>query len=176
MNAAEYGKALFLLAKEEGLCDKIKTEAEAIGILLSENPKYITLLDTPALPTEEKNPLLDKAFGGFHEYLLNFMKILVSKRAVYLFSRAYSAYCRAYDEENNILHANAVTAIALNDAQSRALRAKLAAITGKNVNLKNTVDPSIVGGVRLQFDGIQLDSSIENQLESLRKTLKQTNL
>ena len=176
MNAAEYGKALFLLAKEENLCDRIKSEGEAIVTLLSQNPKYITLLDTPALPTAEKTQLLDQAFGHFHVHLLNFMKILVSKRAVYLYSRAYSAFMQAYDEDNNILHAHAVTAVALSDAQKQALVDKLCAITQKNVILKNTVDPAVLGGVRLQFDGVSLDSSIENQLQSLRKALKQTNL
>jgi F-type H+-transporting ATPase subunit delta len=176
LNAAEYGKALFLLAKEEGLCDKIKTEAEAIGILLSENPKYITLLDTPALPTEEKNLLLDKAFGGFHEYLLNFMKILTSKRAMYLFSRAISAYKDAYEEDNNILNAYAVTAVPLSKQQLDALCAKLCKITGKNVLLQNRVDTTLVGGIRLQFDGKQLDATVQTQLASLKKSLKQSTL
>ena len=80
MNPAEYGKALFLLASEEGLTERIMQEAEAVVTLLSENPKYTTLLDTPAVPTAEKTALLDTAFSDLHPHLLNFLKILVTKR------------------------------------------------------------------------------------------------
>ncbi len=176
MDPREYGNALFLLAKEEGITEQIKEEAKTVTELLSKYPKYMTLLDTPAVSTSEKTALIDAAFSDLHIHLLSFLKILVSKRSVYLFSRAYAAYCGAYDEDNNILHAHAVTAVALSDTQTKALTAKLCKITGKNVVLNNTVDKTLVGGVRLQFDGKQLDSSIEAQLATLRQSLKQTNL
>ncbi len=176
MNPIEYGKALFLLCEEEGLTERIKSESEGVVKLLSDNPKYITLLDTPALSNEQKHALLDEAFAPLHEYLLNFMKILVSGRSVYLFSRAYAAFCDAYDTKHNILHAKAVTAIPLNEKQLTAITQKLSEITKKNVVLENTVDPSIVGGVRLQYDGKQLDSSLRARLDALHKSLKQTNL
>jgi F-type H+-transporting ATPase subunit delta len=176
LNPFEYGKALFLLTEEEGLTEQIKTEAEAICRLLSDNPKYITLLDTPALSTAEKCKLLDEAFGTFHEFLLNFMKIMVSKRSVYLFPRAYDAFCDAYDIKHNILHAKAVTAIPMDEKQKTAIIKKLSSITGKNVVLESIVDPTIVGGVRLQYDGKQLDSSLKSRLDALHKSLKQTNL
>ncbi|MBE6637988.1 MAG: ATP synthase F1 subunit delta [Ruminococcaceae bacterium] len=176
MNPIEYGNALFLLAKEEGTCERIKNEAGCVNSLLNSHPKYLTLLDTPAVPNAEKHQLVDTAFLGMHPHLLNFIKILISKRSVYLFPRAYAAYCDAYDEENNILHASAVTAVPLSKEQSDMLTAKLCKITGKNVILNNKIDRSLVGGVRLQFDGKQLDSSIDAQLAALRRSLKQSNL
>ena len=176
MNPIEYGKALFLLSEEEGLTERIQSEGQSVVQLLSDNPKYITLLDTPALSTAEKNRLLDEAFSPFHEYLLNFMKILVSKRSVYLFARAYDAFCDAYDTKHNILHAKAVTAVPLDEKQHAAITKKLSSITQKNVVMENIVDPSIVGGIRLQYDGKQLDSSLRAQLDALHKSLKQTNL
>lgn len=176
MDPREYGNALYLLAKEEGITDTIKEQSEAVARLLSDNQKYITLLDTPAVATSEKIQLIDTAFTDLHTHLLSFLKILVSKRSVYLFPRAYAAYCDAYDEDNNILHAHAVTAVALSEAQANTLTSKLSKLTGKNVVLKNTVDKSLVGGMKLQFDGKQLDGTLEAQLASLRKSLKQTNL
>lgn len=176
MDPREYGNALYLLAKEEGITEKIKEEAAVVSKLLSDNPKYITLLDTPAVTGAEKSNLIDSAFSGLHTHLLSFLKILVSKRSVYLFSRAYAAYCDAYDEDNNILHAHAVTAVALSQAQSSALIGKLSTLTGKNVVLTNTVDKHLVGGMKLQFNGKQLDGTLEAQLVALRKSLKQTNL
>jgi F-type H+-transporting ATPase subunit delta len=176
MDPKEYGKALFLLAKEENITELIWEQAKAVKNLLLENPKYITLLDTPAVPTGEKQSLLQDAFSGLHTHLISFMKILISKRSVYLFPRVVAAYNEAYDEMNNIMHANAITAVPLTITQVGNLTAKLCKITGKNVILQNEIDPSIIGGVRLQFDGKQLDSSLETQLLTLRETIKQSNL
>ena len=176
MNAQEYGKALFLLADEESIADQIKQEAECVAKILLDNPKYVTLLDTPSLSGSEKHQLLDAAFKDLHPHLLNFMKILVTKRCMYLFSHTLSAYCAAYDEKNNILHASAVTAVEMTIAQKENLTKKLSNLTGKTVVLRTVVDPKVLGGVKLQFDGKQLDSSLEAQLASLRATLKQTNL
>ena len=84
MDPREYGNALYLLAKEEGITDTIKEQSEAVARLLSDNQKYITLLDTPAVATSEKIQLIDTAFTDLHTHLLSFLKILVSKRSVYL--------------------------------------------------------------------------------------------
>ena len=176
MNPAEYGKALYLLAKEEEISDIILQQAEQITALLGENQKYVTLLDTPSVTNAEKNALLDKAFSDLHPHLLNFMKILTSKRAMYLFSRAISAYKDAYEEDNNILNAYAVTVVPLNERQLAALTSKLGKITSKNVILQNRVDTSLVGGIRLQFDGKQLDATVQTQLDALKKSLKQSTL
>ena len=176
MNPTEYGKALYLLAKEEEISDIILQQANDITALLNENPKYVTLLDTPSVTNAEKNALLDKAFSDLHQHLLNFMKILTSKRAMYLFSRAISAYKDAYEEDNNILNAYAVTVVPLSKQQLDALCAKLCKITGKNVLLQNRVDTTLVGGIRLQFDGKQLDATVQTQLASLKKSLKQSTL
>ena len=176
MNPAEYGRALYLLAKEEGVSKEILEQSQEVSTLLAQNPKYITLLDTPAVTSGEKLQLLDEAFGGLHVHLLSFLKILASKRAIYLFSKSYTAYKDAYEEDNNILHAYAVTAVSLDEKQSETLTSKLCRITKKNVVLHNSVDPSLVGGIRLQFNGKQLDASIEAQLATLRKSLKQSTL
>lgn len=176
MNPGEYGKALYLLAKEEGIEKEILVQSEQLVKLFSDYPKYITLLDTPAVQSSEKIELLDNAFTGLHVHLLSFMKILVSKRSMYLFPKAFKAYKDAYEEDNNILHAYAVTAVALNQKQFDVLTAKLCKITCKNVILHNTVDTRLVGGIRLQFDGKQLDASIEAQLANLKASLKQSTL
>ena len=56
--------------------------------------------------------------------------------------------------------------------QVEAMKSKLGSITGKTIILKNTIDPSIIGGVKLRYSGIQLDSSIKTRLERFEHALK----
>ena len=54
------------------------------------------------------------------------------------------------------------------------LTAKLEALTGKTVELHSRIDPSCLGGVRLDFDGRQIDGTVRRRLEDIRSILKNT--
>ena len=64
--------------------------------------------------------------------------------------------------------------MSLNPAQTEKLTAKLCQITGKQVKLLNRVDPEVLGGVRLDYDGKQLDDTVSHRLDAVRSLLKST--
>ena len=171
IDAKEYGKALFMLASEEGYADRFFEELTFVSEVLKKNPEYVKLLDTPAVATEEKPGLIDKAFGEVHPYICNFIKILCEKRGVYSFEECKKAYQREYDEYLGVLRAEAVTAYPMTEEQKEALKSKLGKITGKSIILENNIDKSVIGGVRLRYSGKQLDGSVSSRLEALRKKL-----
>ena len=172
IDAKEYGKALFLLAQEEGMADVVAEDLKTVKKLLRENPKYEKLLDTPALMKEEKLRLIDRAFSSLHESVLNLTKLLCEKHSVYQLSRVADAYAVLCDEARGIMRAEALTAVAMTEKQISALTARLSALTGKTVVIKNTVEPGILGGVVLRYEGKQLDGSLKARLESFEKNLK----
>ena len=171
INYQEYGRALFLVAEERGTLKSIYEDAEALSRVLKENPAYTRLMDTPALPTEEKCALIDRAFGSLDADLVNFVKILTERRSFYLFERALTTYRALYDERLGILPVEVVSAVALTQAQASALSAKLSAKTGKRIRLTNTTDPSVLGGLLLRYDGKQIDGTLAVRLEKLSEAL-----
>jgi len=44
-------------------------------------------------------------------------------------------------------------------------------MTGKNVVLTETVDPSVLGGLRLDMGGKRLDGTVQRHLERLREEI-----
>ena len=120
---------------------------------------------------EEKLRLIDEAFSGADEYVLNIIKMLCEKRAVHLFSAVCDAFYTLYDEARGIERVEAVTAVAMTDGQKCAMKKKLEAITGKTIVLENKLDPSIIGGVVLRYSGVQLDGSIKSRLDEFKKNL-----
>lgn len=169
-----YGKALYELAAEGGTDDRVREESEVIRAALEENPRYVTLLDTPAVSTEEKQALLREAFGNAEPMLFNFLNLLCEKRAFRDFPACADAYNRFYDEGHNLLRAEAVTAVPMQERQLAALQAKLERITGKTVLLQNRVDERLIGGITLRYGGVQLDESIRSGLDRLRRSLSDT--
>ena len=67
-----------------------------------------------------------------------------------------------------------MTALALNADQAQRLTEKLAKVTGKTIDLVNRVDPSVLGGVRLDYDGKRLDDTVSHRLDSIGALLKNT--
>ena len=67
-----------------------------------------------------------------------------------------------------------MTAVALSGEQAKKLTEKLSRMTGKHIALENRIDPSVLGGVRLDYDGKQLDDTVAHRLEAVRSLLKNT--
>lgn len=174
IDAVGYGKALFLLAEENGTDTQVREELELVRQALAREPAYVTLLDTPAVATEEKLCLLREAFGSADPMLLNFLCLLCERRAFYQFAACAHAYNACYDEAHGILRATAITAVPMTQKQQEALRAKLAAITGKTIVLSSSTDPALIGGITLRYGGVQLDDSIQSRLDRLRRSLSET--
>jgi len=173
-SGTEYGKALFELCEESSSTERTLGDISAINRLLRDNPEYQKLLDTPAVPKEERVALAEEAFGSFDSYLVNLIKILCERRSAYLFPKIAEEFFALYDESRGIERAEAVSAVALTEEQTARIISKLEAITGKRIVLKNTVDQKILGGLKLRFSGRQLDGSVKTKLESFEKSLKST--
>lgn len=170
--AKMYGGSLYELAAEEGADARILDELDQCAALLRENPDYLRLLSTPSLPKKERCGLLDEALRGeIHPYLLNFMKILCERGKLRQLAECARAYRLRYNDAHGILEATAVSAVALTDDQARRLREKLETVTGKQIDLHCKVDPAVLGGIRLDIDGTELDGTVKNRLSGLRSSI-----
>ena len=170
-----YGEALYSLALEEGLSRQILDEISVLSRSFHEEPDFIRLLCTPNLSVQERCNILDDSFRGrVHPYVLNFLKILTEKGYMRHFFDCCKAYEEIYNRDNGILPVTAVTAVSLTPAQAEKLTAKLCELCGKQVKLLSRVDPEVLGGVRLIYDGKQLDDTVSHRLDAVGKLLKNT--
>ena len=171
IDTAGYGKALFELSAENGTDAQVREELQTVRAVFKAQPDYVTLLDTPAVATEEKLALLREAFGAMDSMVLNFLCLLCEKRACHRFSACADVYDICYDEAHNLLRATAITAVAMQERQCEALKAKL---ERKTVILTNRIDETLIGGMTLRYGGVQLDDSIRSRLDKLRRSLSDT--
>ena len=170
-----YGGALYELARDEGLSMQILDEIAVLAESFSAEPGFIQLLSTPSIPKDERCGVLDRSFrGSIHPYVLNFLKILTERGYIREFSGCCQVYRQRYNADNGILPVTAVTAAPLENALRQKLTAKLSKITGKTIDLSCRVDPLALGGVRLDFDGKQVDGTVRHRLDEIRKILANT--
>lgn len=170
-----YGSALYSLAKEEGLDGQILQELAVLQESFRQEPDFLKLLSSPNLTKAERCQVLDVSFRNqVHPYVLNFLKILTEKGYVRHFSGCCDAFTLQYNEDHGILPVTAVTTVPLNEAQTEKLKQKLSNLTGKQITLHSRIDPAVLGGVRLDYDGQRLDDTVSHRMDALRELLRKT--
>ena len=173
--ASVYGEALYALAKDENKSDMMLVQRKALDESFASEPDFLRLLSAPNLSKIERKEILDTCFKDKLEpYVLNFLKILMEKGYIRQFSSCVQVFCERFNEDHGIMPVSAVTAVPMTQSQKEKLTAKLAAITGKQIELTNTVDPTCIGGVRLDYDGKRVDDTIIHRLDAMSNMLKNT--
>lgn len=170
-----YGESLYELAKDENLGDEISRQISVLRESFRQEPSFVRLLSSPNLSKAERCQILDDSFrSSVHPYLLNFLKILTEKGYMRYFSDCCDTFTEHYDFDNGILSVKAVTAVALSQAQREKLSQKLSKITGKQIKLHNRIDPAVIGGIRLDYDGQRLDDTVSHRMAAIRDLLSKT--
>ena len=172
--AREYGEALYELATEEDLRQLIHEQLNDISALLRQQPDFIKLLCSRAVERRTRLQIIDDTFAeSVHPYVTNFMKILVRKEHFDSFLLCCEWFHQRYNEDYRIVEACVTSAVPLSEEQQAALRVKLSKISGRQVALIITVDPALIGGVRVEMDGRRYDNTIQDRLGRLRRSLTQ---
>ncbi len=170
--AKEYGAGLYELATEENLREELCEQLDALAECFRKDPDFLRLLNTHGIPLQERFSVLDEVLRGkVHPYILNFMKILCERGAISAFAECAQYYRRRFNEDFGIGEALVSTAAPLSRDQAEALRRKLESISGKRIRMRESVDPKLLGGVRVELDGRRLDNTIQSRLEQLRRSL-----
>ena len=170
-----YAQALYSLTAEEGLAEEVLQQLLTLQGVFTQETDFIHLLSNPGISKQERSALLDQCLAGrVHPYVLNFLKILTEKGYIRHIHSCVESYRQQYYADNGIITVLAVTAVPLIDDQYARLKEKLEQVTGKKVELTNRIDPACLGGVRLDFDGKQVDGTVKNRLETLRSQLNNT--
>ena len=170
-----YGQALYDLAAEAGIEQELYDQLLMLDEIFYAQPDYLRLLSAVSLSRDERIGLVDDCFAGkIDAYLNNFLKLLTQRGYARSFHDCVKQYREQYNSAHNILPVRAVTCVPLSAEQKHRLEEKLCHITGKHAQLINRVDPAVLGGVRLDYDGTQVDDTVASRIEAIGKLLKNT--
>lgn len=169
--AVEYGEALFELAKEERLLDRLDEEIAALDRIFQEEKGYIALLSSHALPVEERLRILDEGIGEAHSYLVNFTKLLLQRGALNSFHECAKYFHLKAMEAQGVVEATVTSAEPLSETQRARLIKRLSEISGKAVRLDVRLDKALIGGLRVDMQGRRYDNTIQHRLDLMRRYL-----
>ncbi len=170
--ATRYAGALLESAQKAGVLDGVAESFAAVHEVVRENRDLVTFLYSPQVPEAEKKKLLKDVFGGkIEDLLLTFFYLLLDKNRIENLQDIAEAFADLVERERGVLRAGVVTAVPLAEDLEKALREKLAAMTGKTVILAKKIDPAVLGGVCVTMGDKILDGTVRTNLDRLRKQL-----
>jgi F-type H+-transporting ATPase subunit delta len=175
--ARRYARALFDAAARQGpeVPLALRDELRAFGPVLTGHAELSHALQQPGLGAEQRRSVLaalaDRA--GASVLLRKLVELLASRDRVALFPDVVEAYAELANAARGVVMAEAVSAVALPEAQARALAVALGGPSGP-AELRCRVDPELVGGVLVQVGGKTYDGTVRTRLASLRRRLAAT--
>jgi F-type H+-transporting ATPase subunit delta len=172
--AKRYARALYDLGKEEGLGEKFLTDMETVAALLESSEEFRSIMESPLYDILLKRRIMKDVISKISMDKLseNFLNILLDKdRFVYLGS-ILDSYRQIIDEASGRVRAAVTSASPLEKAQLDRIAGTLASIVKKQVDLDVTIDPSLIGGLIAEVEGMVYDGSVKMQISRLKQSLK----
>lgn len=165
-----YAKALFDLALERNVLEQVKTDMALINQVCVENRELRGMLHNPVINVEKKQKVMLRIFGSHIDALtLSFINIISRKRREYLIDGIASDFVTLYKEYKGIKTAYVTSAVALTDIDRKGMLGILKSLTGKEIELIESLKSDIIGGFVLSMDNFQVDQSMTTKIKELKK-------
>lgn len=169
---ANYASALY------SMIDKARQEeyASALSSIVSsfkDDPELLRALASYSLSKPEKEELIEKVFGPLKlPYLCDFLKVVSAHHRFPRFKQIEEAFLALVHEDLGIKSGVAYSAVKLTDKELSSIKKALSDKLGSRVELRNVVDPSLLGGVKVALDGKVYDGTIRSKLMDLSRELR----
>lgn len=167
--AIRYAKALLSLSEEKKASEDINKDMTLIAESISKSKDLRLVLESPVVQSSKKQSAILAIFKDINALTVNMVDILNTNKRIKILGEVANQYMRLYDELKGIQVATVTTAVTLDDLMRAKVLAKVKELTGKQAEVTNKIDESIVGGYILRVGDIQYDASIANKLNTLKR-------
>ena len=167
-----YAESLFDLAKEENKVTQYLDDIKLVGEVLDSDPQIVQFFNHVLIENDKKIQLLDQSFkGNVDQYVLNFLKLLVQSRRIRYIDDIVKSYIKLSNQYLGIEEGMIYTPYELTDQQIQDIEKAISQKDNKKVTLKVSIDPSLLGGIKVQIANRIYDGTIKNKVEMLKKEL-----
>lgn len=167
--AIRYAKAVLSLATENKSADVVNSDMKLITSTISQSEDLSQMLQSPVVGSADKKAVLTSVFKNANVATTNLINTLISNKRLPLLNDVASSYTQLFDQMRGSQVATVTTAVPLNEDLKSKVLAKVKELTGKDAEVKNIIDESILGGFILRVGDIQYNASISNKLDKLKR-------
>ncbi|MDR2493225.1 MAG: F0F1 ATP synthase subunit delta [Coriobacteriales bacterium] len=172
--SAVYAEVLLEAAHAAGVAFEVSSQLEQAQAAIRGSIELRSALLDKNLPVEARMGIVNELFAGFAPVLLATLSVMVKRGDLGLLGRVSEAYLVRAEDALDASFIDVTTAIGLDDTLREKIKEKYAAQLGRDVLLREHLDPSIIGGIVLSAHGVSIDASVVSQLENARVVLSRS--
>jgi F-type H+-transporting ATPase subunit delta len=177
-----YAQALLGASEKAGITEQVMAELDSlVNDVFLKLPSFQQILSAPKIPTEEKERLIERVFANetgtvrASKVLVNALKVMARHGRIDVLTDVRDSFRRLFNELRGRVEVQVRSASALDNGALEQIAQQLRARLGRQVDLKVTVDPELLGGIVVRVGDTLLDGSLKTKLNSMReKALRRT--
>ena len=167
-----YAQALFAVAEAEGALGDVEDELFRFGKILEQERGLRDALADPELPADRKKALLGELLGDrATRHTVNLVGFIVDQGRATDLPRIVEGLVGVAAERRRSAVAEVRAAAPLTDEQRARLAEALSRATGRRVDLKVLVDPSVIGGAVARVGDQVFDGTVRSRLQEARERM-----
>lgn len=172
--ARVYAGAMIKLAESSGEVDVLLEELRNVSEVVDSDAGLEDFLTSPMVDMEARCKTIEKLCRGrYSDLFVDSLQVLNRKGRLGLIRSVTEEYARARDELQGRAKVHVRTAAPLTDAFRMRLKDFASKQTGKKIDLIETIDESLIGGLILQIGDEKFDASVATKLRTLGGALRQ---
>ncbi|WP_432363702.1 F0F1 ATP synthase subunit delta [Sporosarcina sp. UB5] len=170
--AKRYATALFELAQLRGLTGPIQEEMKELTKVFRDNKELSELFGSPKFTAAKKKEMIANIFKGVNPLVLNTLHVLLDAKRMDEAQNVFEEFHALANNAAGIEEAKVYSTRPLTEQESNAISATFAKKVNKqSLRIENIIDPSLIGGIRLQIGNQIYDSSLSSSLDKLQRKL-----
>ncbi len=167
-----YATAIYEVAAEASKVQEVGEDLLAIREILDKEPEFERFLRSPMFSADEKKEVLGNVFEGHAEIeTLHLLYVLADKGRLRYLAGIARAYQKLVDEAAGYEDGEVFSVKPLSEEQMAKLQQQVSKMVGAEVKLTNRLDPSLIGGLKVQVAGKLFDASFKSRLQALRNAI-----
>ena len=169
-----YAAALYAHADEQHVLDTVVAEMDTLGRTIDASADFRRLLESPLIDVNQatRAALAVLQQEGFGKQVADFVGVVASNRRLRSLRDIVNAFAALVAERRGIVTAHVASAHPLNDVQRQQLRARLIEAGYGNVNIHESVEPDLLGGLVVRVGARLYDTSLKSRLQRLQYAMK----
>ncbi|MGI4955341.1 MAG: F0F1 ATP synthase subunit delta [Janthinobacterium lividum] len=172
--ADRYAAALYAQAEDTRALDQTVSEMDKLGQLIDSSPEFRRLLNSPLIDVTQAHAAGDAVLSGqgFGQLVRNFVGVITNNRRLNALRSIVSAFAALVAQKRGVVVAQVMSAHPLTTVQREQLRARLIEAGYGSVNIQDSVDPSLLGGLVVRIGARLYDTSLKSRLQRLQYAMK----
>lgn len=170
--ASRYAKTLIDLSIEQNKLDRILKDVESFNLMTDESRDFYNFLKTPIIHKDKKQEIIKLLFEkSYDDLTMKFLLLLIAKHREMYLPEVADEFILQYKLLKHITVVRITSAVELSKEALKKIEEKLIKgdLAGEKVEFETKVDPTLIGGIIVEFNDRVYDASVSHRLDKYKK-------